>query len=218
MDLSQIEAFLDSPNPQSRMKAITALRNYEPDAVVPLLKRRANDKEFVIRSFVVMGLGYKRNEEGFEALLEVIEYETDPNVVAEAANSLSKFGSQSLPSLVTLFEQNNHWLVRQSILATLDDFDCLEVILKLCRLGCNGEDLVVRRGAISHLIRLEGTALEAEALEILCRAAADSNAYIRTGAARALRHFDGEQAKAALAELRQDPDHRVIGAVLEGLL
>ncbi|MDJ0706746.1 MAG: HEAT repeat domain-containing protein, partial [Leptolyngbyaceae cyanobacterium MO_188.B28] len=92
MDLPQIEALLDSPNPQSRMKAIVELRHYEPAVVVPLLKRRMYDKQFMLRSFVAMGLGYKRNDEAYEALLEIVANETDHNVIAEAANSLAKFG------------------------------------------------------------------------------------------------------------------------------
>ncbi len=43
MELHQIETYLDSPNPENRMKAITELRHYEPSLVVPLLKRRMYD-------------------------------------------------------------------------------------------------------------------------------------------------------------------------------
>ena len=66
MELTQIKTFLDNPNPQNRMKAIVELRNYEPSVVVPLLKQRMYDKEFIIRSFVAKGLGYKRTNEGFQ--------------------------------------------------------------------------------------------------------------------------------------------------------
>ena len=218
MDLQKIEALLDSPNPQSRMKAITELRHYEPAAVVPLLKRQVNDKEFMIRSFVAMGLGFKRNDEAFETLLNIVAYETDPNVIAEASNSLAKFGPPSLPHLVTIFEQNSHWLVRQSILAALEDLECPEVVLRLCRLGFNGDEPTVRQVAIANLVRLAGTPQSPEAMEILLQAAADRDAQIRMAAARVLRHFDNEQAQAALSELRQDSDHRVVGAVLEGIL
>jgi hypothetical protein len=38
MELTQIKTFLDSPNPQNRMRAIVALRNHEPNEnyAVPL--------------------------------------------------------------------------------------------------------------------------------------------------------------------------------------
>ncbi len=57
MELTQIKTYLNSPNPQNRMKAIVELKDYEPEVVVPLLKQKMYDKEFVIRSFVAMGLG-----------------------------------------------------------------------------------------------------------------------------------------------------------------
>lgn len=49
MELHQIEAYLDSPNSQERIKAIAELRYYTPEVVVPLLRRRMSDKEFMIK-------------------------------------------------------------------------------------------------------------------------------------------------------------------------
>ncbi len=219
MNLQQIEAFLESPNPQARMKAMAELRKFEADIVVPLLKQKLDDKQFVCRSFVAMGLGFKRNEEAYEALLEMLSREKDYNVISEIANSLSKYGEQALPQLVEIFEQQSHWLIRRSILATMEDFDCHESILQLCRLGiCDEEDLTVKRSAITLLGRLKETPYQAEALQLLLQAAEDASAYIRIGAARQLRQYDDEAAQAAVAKLRQDSDHRVVGAVLEGLL
>lgn len=218
MDLPQIETLLDSPNPQSRMKAITELRHHEPAEAVPLLKRRINDKEFLVRSFAAMGLGYKRTQEGFEALLEVVEYEQDYNVISEAANSLAKFGPESLPHLVTIFRKHSHWLVRQSILAALEDFDCPEIVLTLCYLGFYGDDSVVKQVAIAHLVRIAGTSHASEAVELLLAAANDEDAAVRAAAAQSLRQFDDVQAQVALAKLQQDSSHHVVAAVLEGLL
>ena len=90
MQINEIKAFLDSPDPQNRIKAIIELRNHPANVVVPLLKQRIYDKEFVIRSYVAMGLGYKMTDEGFDILLNLIDNDADPNVKAEAANSLSK--------------------------------------------------------------------------------------------------------------------------------
>jgi hypothetical protein len=39
MQLDEVKALLDSENPQKRMSAITALRNYEDTIAVPLLVR-----------------------------------------------------------------------------------------------------------------------------------------------------------------------------------
>lgn len=112
MELNQIETNLNSPNIQNRMKAITELRHYEPFVVVPLLKRRMYDQEFVIRSFVAMGLGYKQTKEAFSLLLDLIEDDRDYNVRAEAANSLAKYGERAIPHLVYLFQKDSNWLVR----------------------------------------------------------------------------------------------------------
>ena len=218
MGIQQIELFLKSPNPQNRMNAITELRHHEPSMVVPLLKRSMYDKELLIRSFVAMGLGTKRNDEGFEALLNIIKYENDPNVIAEAANSLAKFGPQALPHLATLFEQNSHWLIRQSIFPVLDYPESFEALIKLCRLGYQDKDLTVKLTAITNLEKLKGTAQASEALEILLQAATDKNAFIRAKVARLLMYFDAPQSQAALAELRQDSDYRVIKVFLEELL
>ncbi len=84
MELHQIETHLKSPDPQKRMKAITELRHHEPSLVVPLLRHRMYDQEFIIRSFVAMGLGFKRTDEGFELLLSIIEHDKDYNVRAQA--------------------------------------------------------------------------------------------------------------------------------------
>ena len=218
MDIQQIESFLESPNPQNRMKAITELRHHEPSMVVPLLKRSIYDKELLIRSFVAMGLGVKRNDEGFEALLNIINHEGDPNVVAEAANSLANFGPQALPHLTALFEQNSHWLIRQSILPVLDYPESFEALAQLCRLGYQDKDLTVKLAAIANLERLKDTAQAPEALDILLQAATDSDAFIRAKVAQLLMYFDAPQTQAALAELRQDSDYRVVKVFLEALL
>lgn len=218
MDLPELESFLDSPNPQLRMKAITELRHHEPEIVVPLLKRRMYDEQFMIRSFVAMGFGYKRNHEAYEALLDIVQHETDHNVVAEAANSLSKFGDRAIPHLLMIFEQQPHWLIRQSIFAAMDTIDAPEVLLRLCRLGFDGEDITVQMAAIVSLTKLKDTDQAIEALEILEEAAIHSNPLIRAKAARVLQHLGGTTAQRLLAKLQQDSDYRVIGAVLEGLL
>ncbi len=218
MDIQQIESFLESPNPQNRMKAITELRHHEPSMVVPLLKRSMYDKELLIRSFVAMGLGAKRNDEGFEALLNIIGHEDDPNVVAEAANSLANFGPRAIPHLTALFEQNSHWLIRQSIFPVLDYPESFETLVKLCRLGYEDEDQTVKLAAIANLERLKGTEQASAALNVLLQAATDNNASIRAKAAQLLMHFDTLQAQTALAELRQDSDYRVVKVFLESLL
>lgn len=218
MDMDQIKTCLGSPNPQTRMRGLVALRDCSPEVAVPFLKQRMYDKEFVVRSFVAMGFGNKQTEEGFNALLDLIAEEKDPNVVAEAANSLAKFGPRALSHLKTLFEQNDHWLVRQSIFATLEGEQPADLTLQLCRWGLAGTDPVVQATAISHLKTLAGTAEANAALHLLVQAAEDETAWLRTQAARALPAFTQPMAQAALERLRHDEDYQVVAATLEALL
>ncbi len=218
MELTQIKDYLDSPNPQNRMKAIVELRNHEPSVVVPLLKQRMYDKEFVIRSFVAKGLGYKRTDEGFQSLLDLIENDGDPNVKAEAANSLANYGEKAILHLVELFRQESHWLIRQSIFAVINEIDSPDILFQLCCWGLAGEDLVVKLVSIAGLGKLKGTAYEQEAIDLLFELSTAQTVQIRVEVARALVSFDDPKAKAALADLRHDPDHRVVGATLEGMI
>jgi HEAT repeat protein len=218
MELNQIKSFLENPNPQNRMKAIVELRHYEPDVVVPLLKQRMYDQEFIIRSFVAMGLGYKRTEEGYESLLAILENDQDHNVKAEAANSLAKYGDRAIPHLIEIFKKESHWLIRQSIFAVIDELNSLDFLWELSYHGLQGDDLVVKLTAITNLEKFSHTAYEDKAVNLLFNLCIDENTSIRVRVARVLASFDHPKAKVALAELRYDSDHRVVAATLEPLM
>jgi HEAT repeat protein len=200
------------------MKAIVELRNHNPSVVVPLLKQRMYDQEFVIRSFVAMALGYKRNDEGFQSLLNLMENDPDPNVKAEAANSLANYGEKAIPHLRELFIRESHWLIRQSIFAALDEIGSPDVFLQLSQWGLQGDNLVVKLAAIACLARLRATPSEQEAIALLIELSTAETVAIRVQVARVLATFETPKAQAALAELRHDPDHRVVGATLEAML
>lgn len=218
MEINQIKAYLDSPDPQNRLKAIVELRNHPANIVVPLLKQRMYDKEFVIRSFVAMGLGYKLTDEGFDVLLNLIDNDLDPNVKAEAANSLAKYGEKSIPHLVELFRKDSHWLLRQSILAAIEDMGSPSVFLQLSLWGLEGDDLTVKLSSISYLQKLKGTSLEPEAINVLLELSTSEIVAIRVQVARVLGSFDDPKARDVLLKLRDDQNHRVVGATLEVLL
>ncbi|WP_333061831.1 MULTISPECIES: HEAT repeat domain-containing protein [unclassified Microcoleus] len=60
----------------------------------------------------------------------------DRNVRSEAANSLSRFGTEAIADLVAAFARHDNWLVRRSIMARLCDrrsakIDCPHAILKI---------------------------------------------------------------------------------------
>ena len=218
MDLEQIKTDLDSSDPQKRMKAILGLKDYEADLAVPLLKNHIKDKEFLVRSFVAMGFGKKQNADSFAALLEMMKFDSDPNVRAEAANSLSYYGNVAASHLALMFERDDHWLVRRSIIAALADLDCPEELFEVCILGIDGEDQSVRGSCINCLSRFANTDKQEAALNKLLPLVEAQGWRDRMQAAKSLAKFNHSQAVEALNKLKEDPDHRVVGAVLESLV
>ena len=218
MDIDVIKTYLEDSDPQKRMKAVLELRNYDADVAVPLLIANMNDSEFLVRSFVAMGLGKKQNAESFARLLEMMKLDRDPNVRAEASNSLSYYGEVSASHLLLMFEKDDHWLVRRSILAALAELNCPAELLEVALIGVAGEDLSVKLSAIDCLGTLANTDKKAPALTKLLSLVNDESWRVRSSVAKALNRFNTQEAKEALDRLKQDSDHRVVGAVLDGLV
>ncbi|NET62727.1 MAG: HEAT repeat domain-containing protein [Symploca sp. SIO2E6] len=218
MDIHQIEVALNSPNSNDRLKALTELRQYSPEVAVPLLTTKLQDPEFLVRSFVAMGLGKKQTEASFSALLDLMKWDRDPNVRAEAANSLSLFGQIATSHLVLAFQQDENWLLRRSILAALMDMEYPEALFDVCICGLVDKDLTVKGSAIDGLSLLAGSGKQNDALQQLLALIDAEPWLIRWRVARALRKFDEPQARDALNRLKQDEDHRVVGAALESLI
>lgn len=218
MDIEQIKLFLQSPNSQERLQAVTQLRQYDTEIAVSLLISVMYDKEFIVRSFVAMALGKKRTAESFAALQEIIKSDSDPNVRAEAANSLSMFGEISTSELVEAFRQDDNWLVRLSILAALVEMRCPEALFEVCSLGICGEDITVREASVDGFSWFAGTKKEDAALQKILAFTDAEQWRLRARVAKALSKFESVQAKEALNQLRQDDNHRVVGATLENLV
>ena len=219
MDIHQIETSLNNPDFQYRLKAIASLKNYTGEVAVPLLLSKLHDSEFLVRTFVARELSKHQTAESFAALLELMKFDNTPNVRAEAANSLSLFGKVAASHLVVTFFQDDHWLVRRSILAALiDTEECHSELFEVCVEALAGEDLSVQEDAVDAMGTLAGTTQQSSALSQLLPLASSDAALIRTHVARALKHFDDPQAKAALNQLRQDPHHQVVAAALENLV
>lgn len=215
MQLSEIEACLAAHDPMERLKAILELKNYSPEIAVPLLLSQMQEKEFLVRSLVAMGLGKKLTEEAFAALLQMMKFDRDPHVRAEAANSLSMFGQLSISHLVLAFYQDDHWLVRCSIIAALAELNFTEELLEVCACGINAEDLAVQEASVDGLKLLAKTYKQEEAITQLLSKVNDPSWRIRSSIVRALKHFEHPQAEAALQYLGKDVDHRVVQAVLK---
>lgn len=218
MDLEQIKNALNDSDPQLRMRGIRELRNYEADIAAPLLLDRVRDQEFLVRSFVAMGLGKKKSQEAYAALLEMMQTDSDPNVRSEAANSLSFYGEIAIPHLRKMYEQDNHWLVRRSIIAAIADLDALPELLEICAIGLSGDDLPVMESCIGCLGMFPNTQQQEAALKLLLPLVDDESWRIRLQVAKALGKYEEPKAIAALNQLKTDSDHRVVGAVLENLV
>ena len=217
MNIEEIKTYLNSPNSQDRLKALTELRKHDKAIAVPLLASRVRDPEFIVRSFVAMGLGHKRTPESYKLLLEMMKGDNDYNVRAEAANALSRFEEPSIPELIEAFRLDENWLVRRSILAAMVEIAPPEQLLEVCTCALVGDDLPVREAAMNALRSLAGTEKQGEALQQLLAFVSSESYRTRSVVARALKDFDDPQAKAALSYLRKDENARVVAAASEAI-
>lgn len=218
MELQQLQAYLNSADSQNRLKALVELRKYDSDVAVPLLISKMQDQEFIIRSFVAMGLGRKQTADSYAALLELIQFDKDPNVRAEAANSLSFYGDSSIPHLVALFHNDQNWLVRKSIFAAMGELNAPKELYQLCLEGIKDKDPTIQETSVDGLTLLTKTTKREEALNQLLSLVDHKSWRVRARVAKSLSQFNTPEAERALNELKQDQDHRVVAAVLETLL
>ncbi|MEO1590504.1 MAG: HEAT repeat domain-containing protein [Cyanobacteria bacterium J06632_22] len=218
MNISEIQNLLNHADSTRRQKGILALKDHDAETAIPLLLSRKDDPEFLVRSFVAMGLGRKQSADAFSALLGMMESDRDANVQAEAANSLSLYGKISVTPLVRAFYNTNNWLVRRSILAAMLDLDAPAELLNICLEATKDDDMTVVQAALDVVSTLVGTEQEDTALETVLAFANDANWRTRMQVAYSLKRFNREAARQALITLRQDSHHKVVAAALEGLL
>ena len=218
MKISEIQAALQSSDSQERLRGVTALRKCDSAVALPMLLSKVDDREFMVRSFVAMGLRQTQTAEAFAALLKMMQFDRDLNVRAEAANSLSMFGTEAISHLVEAFRRDDNWLVRRSIMAPLYEMQCPDAVFEICTIALGGEDVPVQEAAIDGFGLLANTQKQEEALQQLLPLVSSDNWGIRLRVARALSKFDNPQARAAVSYLAKDADHRVAGATLEASL
>lgn len=193
-DLEALREAIGSGDPSRSMPALAGLRAVEPAQAIPLLLLGLEQDAFLVRSLSCAGLGVKRSEAGWEALLAALEHDADANVRAEAANALVSYGVvRAWPHLLAAFRRDDHWLLRCSVLAGVAEHPeaGAEQLLELARLAIADGDGTVRVGGAEILGRL----------------------LLEAGASEAV----AAQARAALQGLQRDPDHRVVAAALDGL-
>jgi HEAT repeat protein len=216
--LNYLEQQLRSPALNERKAALDELAQVPSELAVPLLQRLAMEPDFLRRRLAVMGLGNHRTKSSFNALTQLLEDEADANVVAEIANSLFEFGEVALPLFPELFSRCDDWLVRQTILGILVDAEAPEVLLAVIRMGLNDKTVTTRETAILSLGQLVQGEFQAEAIALLLEVATSDRWRDRWRAATALCRTSDQQAKLALARLRQDENHYVVAAALEAIV
>jgi HEAT repeat protein len=218
MQLNEIQENLQNLDYEYRIKAIKALHNQPTEIAIPILLDQLSDREFLVRTFIAMALAKHQTDRSFTALLELMKFDDTPSVRAEAANALSLFGPPALSHLVTTFIQDDHWLLRRSILAAILDMNSPIELLEICLEGIKSNDCPVQEASISALGTLENSPQQNTVMETLLELANHENWSTRRQTALALKKFKHPRAQAKLQQLRQDPDHRVIAATLEDLL
>lgn len=191
-DLATRRAAIASGDPSRAMPALVGLRDLGVEQATPLLLLGLEQSAFMVRSLSCAGLGVKRSEVGWEALVRALQTDEDANVRAEAANALASYGvERSWPLLRQTFAADGQWLVRCSVLSALAEQPQipLEWLLELAALALTDADGTVRVGGA----------------EILGRIVREADADL------------AGQARDRLAPLQADPDHRVVAAALNGL-
>jgi len=193
----ELRAAIASGDPVQAMPALAKLRAL-PDSdndsvVIPLLILGSKQQAFLVRSLSCSGLGYRRNEQGWQVLTRLVSTDDDPNVRAEAANALASYGvERSWPLLRDSFAKDGAWLVRCSILSALAEQPEINPawLLDLGKQAIADADGTVRVSGAEILAR------------VVREQAGDAN---------------GSEARALLQPLQQDADHRVVAAALNGL-
>jgi HEAT repeat protein len=191
-DLEAVREAIASGDPGRAMPALAGLRQVSEAEAIPLLLLGLEQSTFVIRSLACAGLGVKRSEPGWQALVEALRHDEDANVRAEASNALASYGvERAWPHLRDAFVADDQWLVRCSILSALAEQPEMPAswLLELARLAIEDSDGTVRVGGAEILGRLVHLGEGPETV----------------------------QAREALGILQGDADHRVAAVALDGL-
>ena len=194
MNLDQLREAISSGDPGRAMPALAGLRELSAEQAEPLLLLGLEQSAFMVRSLSCAGLGIKPTAAGWDALVKALEHDDDANVRAEAANALVSHSlERAWPLLLAAFQRDSQWLLRCSVLSAVAEHPAMAAadLLQLAQLALEDADGTVRVGGAEILGRLVG------------QAAADPEP---AAAARAL-----------LAGLQHDSDHRVVAAALNGL-
>ncbi|MEM7066635.1 MAG: HEAT repeat domain-containing protein [Cyanobacteria bacterium P01_B01_bin.77] len=215
-EIYQLEKDLRAAALNVRIAALNTLAAQPAAVAVPILQRLSKDPSFLLRRLAVMGFGnHAPDAIAFNSLKELSTDETDANVLAEAANSLYEFGDVSIPLLVQMFKANDNWLLRQTVLALLQESNHPDVLLDVSLQALEDNTQTVKETAILGLRQVLMSPLQTQALATLTELAQSDIWRDRWRAATALTGCDHPQAAALLSKLRTDENHYVVAAALD---
>jgi HEAT repeat protein len=192
-DLDVLREAIASGDPSRAMPALVGLREVPDEQAIPLLLLGLGQSTFLIRSLACAGLGQKRSDGAWDALVASLQGDDDPNVRAEAANAIASYGlERAWPLLHAAFVADQHWLVRCSILSALAEQPMMRAgwLLELAQQAIADADGTVRVGGAEILGRV-----------------------VREGG----QGQSASEARDRLAVLQGDGDHRVVAAALNAL-
>ncbi|MEA5463464.1 HEAT repeat domain-containing protein [Leptothoe sp. PORK10 BA2] len=215
-ELDKLEDDLRAPALNVRITALNTLATQPAAVAIPILQRLSQDSSFLLRRLAAMGFGNQAPDKtAFDSLQALIATETDANVLAEMANSIYEFGDPSIPLLIQMFEANDNWLLRQTILSILQESNHPDVLLEIALKALNDSTQTVKETAILSLRQVLMSPLQAEALNALTSLAVSPIWRDRWRAATALTGCDHPQAAALLSKLQKDENHYVVAAALD---
>ncbi|MEN9495016.1 MAG: hypothetical protein RLZZ137_56 [Cyanobacteriota bacterium] len=194
MDFEALREAIASDNPGRSRPALASLVDVPAEQAEPLLLLGLRQNDMLLRQLSCSGLGHKPTAAGWDPLVQALQQDPEVAVRAEAANALVSHSlERAWPLLLEAFVRDDQWLLRCSVLSAVAEHPAMAAadLLQLARLALADGDGTVRVGGSEVLGRL-----------------------VREGAA------DPEvaaQARALLAPLQHDPDHRVVAAALNGL-
>jgi HEAT repeat protein len=194
MNFDALREAIASDNPGRARPALASLVEATPEQAEPLLLLGLQQSDMLLRQLSCSGLGHKPTPAGWEPLVHTLRHDPEVAVRAEAANALVSHGLQrAWPLLLEAFQREHEWLLRCSVLSAVAEHPEIAAnqLLEIGRLAVADADGTVRVGGTEVLGRLA-----------------------REGAPEA---SEVAEARALLAQLQHDSDHRVVGAALNGL-
>ena len=194
MNFEALREAIASDNPGRSRPALASLVDATPEQAEPLLLLGLQQSDMLLRQLSCSGLGHKPTPAGWEPLVHTLQHDPEVAVRAEAANALVSHGfERAWPLLLEAFQRDHEWLLRCSVLSAVAEHPQISPaqLLEIGRFAIADADGTVRVGGTEILGRL-------------VREAAPEQP-------------EATQARAVLAELQNDADHRVVAAALNGL-